>query len=290
MHMARRPRLQFSGAVYHLMARGNRKSTIFEDDVDRRRFIATLAEAVRRYKVLVYSLCLMGNHYHIVCETPYGNLSDFVQYVNGVYAQASNRRHERTGHLFQARFRSLVIQRERYLRRVVRYLDRNPVRAGLTPDAESWPWSTHRGVAGLRPAPDWLCLDWLEWAFDATSRREAQTRYRLYVNHRSGVKAHIDTTAIAIGSQRFKDTLAFDGPGINRHLPLVLRPVVRPSLVEVFAPAVDVSTELGSAIRSAHEVHRYTVTEIARHLGLDRSTVGKTMKKLARPARLESID
>ena len=133
--MARRPRIQFPGAIYHVMSRGNRKSPIFADDDDRHQFIARLAEATVRYGIRCYALCLMNNHYHIVCDSPRGNLSDPMRYLNGVYTQDSNRRHQRTGHVFEGRFRSIVVQRESYLRRVVRYVVVNPVRAGIVADA-----------------------------------------------------------------------------------------------------------------------------------------------------------
>ena len=117
--------------------------------------------------------CLMGNHYHVVGDTPRGNLSDVMRFLNGCYARASNRRHGRTGHLFEGRFRSLVIQRESYLKRVVRYVVLNPVRAHLVTDAAAWPWSTYCATAGLQAPPDWLSVDWLDWAFAAGTRAEA---------------------------------------------------------------------------------------------------------------------
>ena len=100
----------------------------------------------------VYACCLMDTHYHLLLDTPRGNLSAFVRALNGQYSTSFNRRHGRVGHTFQQRFKSIVIQREKYLRRVARYIGLNPVKAQLCGDAADWPWSTHRATAGLEDA------------------------------------------------------------------------------------------------------------------------------------------
>src|SRR5215210_8075808 len=193
--MSRRPRLQYPGAVYHVMSRGNRKSVIFEDDVDRRRFLTIAELTASRYDLRIYGFCLMGNHYHLLLDTPRGNLSDAMRNLNGCYTQASNRRHTRTGHVFEGRFRSIVVERESYLRRVCRYIVRNPVRSGLAGDPAGWLWSSYRATAGLEPRPALLYLDWIDWAFGAHSRTEAQRQYRLYVNDPVTTKERLDTSA-----------------------------------------------------------------------------------------------
>ena len=156
--MSRRSRLQFAGAVYHVMARGNRKSTIFHDDEDRRQFVQLVGRAARSYDLRIMATCLMGNHYHFIVETPARNLSDAMHFINGVFAQRSNRRHGQTGHVFEGRFRSLIIQQESYLMRAARYVVRNPVRAGLVTDAGAWPWSSYGATAGLERAPSCCIL------------------------------------------------------------------------------------------------------------------------------------
>jgi REP-associated tyrosine transposase len=281
--MARRPRIQYPGAVYHVMARGNRKSAIFEDDVDRQLFLGLLGSAAERYAFRVYGLCLMGNHYHVVSETPRGNLSDAMRFVNGVYAQASNRRHGRTGHLFEARFRSLVIQQELYLKRVVRYVVLNPVRAHLVTEAAAWPWSSYCATAGLRPAPGWLSLEWLDWAFAATTRVEAFERYRSYVNDPTARKSRIDTRTLAIGRRKFRERLAQAVAGVrelDRPLPPGYRAVARPDLSELLAGVDSKDSRLPRAVYAAHATHGYRQSDIARHLGLDPSRVSKMLRRL----------
>jgi putative transposase len=280
--MARRPRLQYPGAVYHVMARGNRKSTIFEDDRDRELFLDLLGGAARRYDFHVYGACLMGNHYHVVGETPRGNLSDAMRFLNGVYAQASNRRHGRSGHLLEGRFRSLVIQRESYLKRVVRYVVLNPVRAHLVSAAAAWPWSTYCATAGLQPAPEWLSLEWLEWAFGATTRAEACDRYQRYVNEPMARKSPIDTKAVAVGGRRFREQMAqaVAARESDRPLPAGYRRVVRPALSELLTDIDVKAAGFPQAVCAAHVTHGYHQGDIARHLGLDPSTVSKMLRRL----------
>jgi REP element-mobilizing transposase RayT len=105
--MARPLRIEFPGALYHVTSRGNARQTIFNDDEDRETFLATLADAIARHRWICHSYCLMGNHYHLLVETPVPNLSKGMRLLNGVYTQAFNRRHKRAGHLFQGRFKAI---------------------------------------------------------------------------------------------------------------------------------------------------------------------------------------
>jgi len=108
--MARPLRIEFAGALYHLASRGDRREPIYEDGEDRQRFLGVLSEVAQRYNWIVHAYCLMTNHYHLVAETVKGNLSPGMRYLNGVYTQASNRRHGRTGHLFQGWFKRIGVR------------------------------------------------------------------------------------------------------------------------------------------------------------------------------------
>lgn len=129
--MARPLRIEFPGGLYHVTARGNGRQSIFDDDTDCARFLKVLTSVVSRYNVICHAYCLMGNHYHLLLETPEGNLSRAMRQLNGVYSQAFNRRHQRPGHVFQGRFHAQVVDKDDYLRTVCRYIVLNPVRAGL---------------------------------------------------------------------------------------------------------------------------------------------------------------
>lgn len=279
--MARRPRLQFPGAVYHLMARGNRKAAIVDDDDDRRALTNTFVEAAGDCHVRVYSWCLMSTHYHALIDTPRGNLSTFVRTVNGEYSKTFNRRHGRVGHTFEQRFRSIVVQREKYLRRVARYIVLNPVRAGLCGDAAEWRWSTHRATAGLDEALPWLYLDWLRWAFRAESLPEAQRRYREYVRDPAGLAWSFDQRATTLGTARFQKALgeSLAPGGVNRLVPAACHRCPPPSLAELFATEDADRRSRDAQILVAYAQHGHRLTEIARFLGVAPSTVSKALSR-----------
>jgi REP-associated tyrosine transposase len=278
--MARRGRIQFPGAVYHVMARGNRKSMIVDDDDDRQSFMDTFGAAASDYQVRVYACCLMGTHYHALLDTPRGNLSDFVRSVNGKYSKAFNRRHARIGHTFEQRFRSVLVQREKYLRRVARYIALNPVKACLCRDATDWPWSTHRPTAGMEAAPAWLYLDWLRWAFRVDGLRDAQHRYEEYVRDPAGLTWSFDDVA-ALGTPRFRTAVAelLRRDRENRLMPAGCRGRARPPLERVFVEEEKDSRSRDALILVAHVRHGYRLSEIARFLAVAPSTVSKAASR-----------
>jgi putative transposase len=153
--MPRKPRDEVGGAVQHVYARGNAKQLIYLDDVDRSRYLALLAQAVRRYRWRCLAFCLMDNHVHLLLETPLPNLGSGMQRTHGLYAQSFNRRHGRSGHLFQGRFGSVLVTSHAQLLMTVRYIARNPVEACLCEEAAQWPWSSH-GALLTSTWPAWL--------------------------------------------------------------------------------------------------------------------------------------
>jgi putative transposase len=141
--MARPLRIEFSGALYHITSRGDRREAIYEDDTDRESFLETLAEVVERFNWVCHAYCLMSNHYHLIVETPDANLSKGMRHLNGVFTQVSNRRHNRTGHLFQGRFKGIIVDQDSCLLELTRYVVLNPVRAKMVKDPGDWPWSSY---------------------------------------------------------------------------------------------------------------------------------------------------
>ena len=144
--MSRPLRLEFPDAVYHVTSRGDRREPIYRDDADRIDCLAVIAQAMERFDAQVLAYCLMGNHYHLVVHTRAANLSRLMRHVNGVYTQRFNRRHCLVGHLFQGRFKAILVDRDAYLLALCRYVERNPVAAGLVRHAGEWPWSGGYGV------------------------------------------------------------------------------------------------------------------------------------------------
>jgi putative transposase len=139
--MPRPPRVLIAGGIYHVTSRGNRRQAIFQDDYDRRRFLALRDRIVRRYGWRQHAFCLMTNHFHLLVETPQPNLSRAMQRLNSEYAGYFNDRFGLVGHLFQQRFASRVIETDEYFAEAMRYIAFNPVRAGLCSHPSEWPWS-----------------------------------------------------------------------------------------------------------------------------------------------------
>jgi REP element-mobilizing transposase RayT len=154
--MARALRTDFTGAVHHVTSRGNERRPIFFDDCDREAFLEFLGRAVRRFGWSLTAFVLMTNHFHLVVQTPEGNLSRGMQWFNTVYAVWFNRRQERSGHLYGGRFKAFVIEKESYFLEVLRYVVLNPVRAHMVERPEDYRWSSHRATAGIDPVPEWL--------------------------------------------------------------------------------------------------------------------------------------
>lgn len=157
--MARPLRLAVAGGIYHVTARGNERKALVRDDRDRARWVDTLAQMVEQYRVRCHAWVLMTNHYHLLLETPDPNLSLAIRHLNGVYTQAFNRRHRRVGHLFQGRFKAIVVEKEAHLLELCRYVVLNPVRAGTVTHPRAYAWSSYRATAGQAPVPVWLTVD-----------------------------------------------------------------------------------------------------------------------------------
>jgi REP element-mobilizing transposase RayT len=204
--MARPLRLEFAGALYHVTTRGNEQRPIFlsHADDDRLAFLTILGRTCERFSWLCPAYCLMTNHYHLVIETPEANLSQGMRQLNGVYSQHINRTHGRVGHLFQGRFKAILVDKDSYLLELSRYVVLNPVRAGLVSRPGEWPWSSYRATAGEAAAPPFLASDWLLGAF-AANRPQAVARYRQFVA--DGVNARSPwfdlKNQIYLGSERF---------------------------------------------------------------------------------------
>ena len=178
--MARPLRIEFPGAVYHITARGNSRQDIFIDDHDRELFLGVLGKVASRFQLVVYAYCLMGNHYHLLLETPEANLSKALRQLNGVYTQAFNRRHGRVGHVLQGRFKAILVDKDSYLLELCRYVVLNPVRAQMVKKPEAHRWSSYRATAGLEGARAFLSIDWVLSQF-ARQPAAAQRRYREFV-------------------------------------------------------------------------------------------------------------
>ena len=159
--MARPMRIEFPGAVYHVTARGNERKKIFRQDRDKEDYLEILALVLGRFGWLCHSYCLMDNHYHLIIETPRGNLSRGMMQLNGNYAQHFYRKYNRVGNLFQDRYNAILVEKETYLPELSRYVVLNPVKARIVQLPEEWPWSSYRAIIGKTRKPDFLTIDWI---------------------------------------------------------------------------------------------------------------------------------
>ncbi len=178
--MARPLRIEFEGALYHITSRGNARKKIYLDDADLTLFLEVLDKAISRYGWICHAYCLMSNHYHLLIETPVPSLSRGMQLLNGIYTQSFNREHKRSGHVFQGRFKAILVEKESHLLELARYIGLNPVRAMMVRSACDWPWSSYRATVGRVEVPRFLTVDWILSQFVST-RTEAIQAYRRFV-------------------------------------------------------------------------------------------------------------
>ncbi len=182
--MARPLRIEFPGGLYHVTSRGDHREDIYLSDADRQQWLDLFAQVCKRYNWACHAYCLMDNHYHIVIETVDGNLSAGMRQLNGVYTQTHNRTHGRVGHVFQGRFKAIIVQREAYLLELARYVVLNPVRAGMCALPEQWPWSSYHATIGKAPTQPWLQTRWLLAQFGS----HPASAIAAYIDHvRAGV-------------------------------------------------------------------------------------------------------
>jgi putative transposase len=278
--MSRPLRLEFPDALYHVTARGDRREAIFEDDDDRRAFLATLAEVVKRFNWLCYAYCLMDNHYHLLIQTPDSNLSKGMRQLNGVFTQISNRRHERVGHLFQGRFKAILVDSDAYLLELARYIVLNPIRAGMKKKPESWPWSSYRASLGLVVAEEFLAVDGLLAQF-AQRRSTAQARYAQFVAEGMSASSPWKDVKgqVFLGSDDFVEKMQKQMAKHQRgdvQIPVAQRRAPAKALAEIEESA----TSRNEAIVAAHGTGVYSYQQIAAHFGIHFTTVGRVVRGL----------
>jgi len=179
--MGRPLRIEYPGALYHITSRGNEKKSIFLDVTDREKFLHILKEYHTRHGILIHAYVLMDNHYHLLLETPRGNLLKVMHGINGGYTGYFNRKYQRVGHLFQGRYRALLVDKDQYLLPLSRYIHLNPVRARIVNRPEEFSYGSYRGYIGKKGREDWVEYDWVLSQF-ACNRKRGEVNYRKYVN------------------------------------------------------------------------------------------------------------
>ena len=275
--MARPLRIEYSGAVYHVTARGNERRHIFHSDNDHNLFLTILQKVTERFHWLCHVYCLMDNHYHLVVETPEGNLSAGMRQLNGVYTQASNRINGRVGHIFQGRFNAILVQKETHLMEACRYVVLNPVRAKVANSPENWKWSSYRATAGMEKPHGCLVVEWVLAQFDE-NRQEAARKYREFIRAGIGegsIWKQVTKRGV-LGDEEFAERLGkhLEGKKDLGEIPRSQRHADRPSLEILFQGVKDIE-ERNRIIGEAVEKYGYRQTEVAGYLGIHYSTVSK---------------
>jgi REP element-mobilizing transposase RayT len=269
--------------VYHITSRGNERKAVFKDAKDRETFLKILAHTNKRYHWICHTYCLMDNHYHLLIETPDGNLSLGMRQLNGVYTQAFNRRYARTGHLFQGRYKALLIQKDAYLLEVCRYVVLNPVRARMMEQPGDWKWSSYQANAGKEAAHPCLSTNWVLGKF-SRSRAKAEKKYRQFVQWGIAKKSLWNEIKgqVILGDDDFIDSLT---DHLNRHkdileIPKSQRYVNRPSLDKIFPQSMlRNKRKRDKKIAEAVGKYGYTQRAIADHLGMHFTYVSQIINR-----------
>ena len=272
--MGREERTNIPGGIYHVMNRGNRKAPIFEDDRDRRQFFRHLIREQEIYGVETLAGALMPNHFHLVLQTPNGNLSEFMEQLEGSFAHYSNRRYHRVGHVFQDRFRDVVIENDVHLLTALCYVFMNPVAARLVEQPQDYQWSTYAATVGLRPLPAFLTLDWLESLLPAGSLADSQRAVRKLMETGNPVWEYFESHEFNVNPEFVKQVIrSYTGEQLYRGtLPRAYRGALRPSLEELLLTN---GSDRGQFVTEARTNLGYTNTEIAKALKLHPGTVSK---------------
>lgn len=284
--MARSARVQFPGAVYHIWARGNHQENIYFSDQDRKLFIRLLAATAKRMNWICHAYCLMTNHYHLLLETPDGLLSNGMSYVNGVYTQKINRRYGLTGHLFQERFHSKLIDGNPQFLATVRYIIRNALEANMVEDAGDWPWSSYRATTGQEKPPDFLMVDQV-LSLLSNDRRTAQKIFREFIHTKDNEEALLNMSHQIVESIKIS-TINRAAPSIDIHrslrpVPRKQKIIGRPSLETMFEGIGCYDHEKRNhAIMRAYQQYAYTQSEIGNFLGLHRASISRIANKLTK--------
>ena len=290
--MARPLRILYPGAFYHITSRGNEQKALFKSKRDREKFIEYLESATERYDAVIHAYCLMDNHYHILLETPSGNLSKIMAHINGAYTNYFNAKRERSGHLFQGRYKAILVEADEYAKELSRYIHLNPVRANIVEHPEEYEWSGYGYFTGKKKAPEWLKMDFILGYF-GKKLSDSQKNYRDYVNVfiNQGYESPLRDVASStiLGGQEFigfiKDKYLTDQKG-NKELP-ALKVLRKRITIEDISREVD--KKVKDDIKLSRKIKMYLsrrhtgerLDDIGEYFGIGGSGVCKAWRQLS---------
>jgi putative transposase len=281
--MARPLRIEYEGAVYHVTSRGNKRNSIYDDDTDRLTFLDILHKVNKRYNFLCHAYCLMSNHYHLLIETPDGNLSKGMRQLNGVYSLGFNKRHKTAGHVLQGRYKAILIQRESHLLEGCRYVVLNPVRAKIVNRPEQWKWSSYLATAGFEKSHLCFGREWILGQF-AERKKTAEGKYREFVEAGIGkdtIWRDVKGQSL-LGKDDFIEGLIGYVRGYEevQEIPKSQRYINRPELSTLFSgkTLLDKRTRNDMMVEAINK-HGYSQKEIADHLEMHYTSVSRAVSK-----------
>ena len=296
--MARPLRIEYPGAFYHVTSRGNEQKDVFKSQKDREKFLDYLASATERYGAVLHAYCLMGNHYHLLLETPEGNLSQIMRHINGAYTTYFNVKRKRAGHLFQGRYKAILVEFDEYAMELTRYIHLNPVRAGMVALPEDHIWSSYRSYIGLSSALDWLRTEAILASF-GNGVETAKQRYRTFVEDRLGKEYESplkETYGTAVlGSEGFVARIAqthIAAKGEDRTIPGLKAFASRPSPEAILGA---VSSVMGGNEKQARQVGMYLchrlsgkkLKEIGDLFGVKETAIAEARRQLSRKLKAD---
>lgn len=291
--MARRPRVHFPGALYHVISRGNQRQSLYKDDEDHHRFQTLLSEVVKRHSVTLYAYVLMPNHFHLLLEVSRAPLAKVMQSLLYRYTRHYNQRYRKVGHLFQGRYRAILCDRDIYLMELIRYLHLNPVRATMISDPSRYRWSSHRDYLRAKSEAG-LAID-RGLALWGARRGQAMRAYRQFI--RDGLTDGHRQEYYEVKEQRYLGDEGFveivhrvidereESPPVKIAMQQVVQETARGAGVSDNVLLNKGRGRLGSRLRAeaayvGREVGGISLTEAAKYLRRDVSTISLAVKRL----------
>ncbi len=264
--MARPLRIEYPGAFYHVTSRGNEQKDVFKSQKDREKFLSYLESATERYGAVIHAYCLLSNHYHILLETPSGNLSQIMRHINGAYTIYFNIKRKRAGHLFQGRFKAILVEADEYATELSRYIHLNPVRAGIVARPEEYQWSSYRYYIGQGKTPEWLKTGFILGYFGKRAAL-AEKKYRAFVEdligneYESPLQGAVGSSIL--GSSGFIEEITevhVRTKAADKNIPALRQLTSRPSPEQIINAVKTVFAKNEKLVRQAsiHICHKYS--------------------------------
>ncbi len=289
--MARPLRVQYPGAFYHVTSRGNERKAIIKSKGDGERFLSYLESAHERYDAIIHTYCLMHNHYHLLLETPRSNLSQILHHINGAYTSYFNARRKRSGHLFQGRYKAILVEKDSYCQELSRYIHLNPVRAGIIGRPSQYQWSSYRYLVGLKKKPQWLSHEAVLGYFDK-DKKTAQGLYRDFVEKALDREMENPLNQVFastfLGNDRFiewakEKWIGFENAD-TRNVPTLKRLMDKPAferIEEIVDSIIGRKDKMFKkfCIYTSHQITGYPLKEIGSHYGMRGSAVSQSSQR-----------